>query len=68
MLRIKGNGHSALFFGFNVRKKQVIENLEEESLFFNDGMDSRLHVRELDNGFSYWIRPHFKSKNRTLQT
>lgn len=64
MLRIKGNGHSALFFGFNVRKKQVIENLEEESLFFNDGMDSRLHVRELDNGFSYWIRPHFKSKNR----
>ena len=38
--------------------------IEKELFFSEKNRDAKLHARKLDNGFSYWIRPHFKVKSR----
>ena len=38
---------------------------EEHPKFFSENTrDSKLYSKELGNGFSYWIRPHFKVKDK----
>lgn len=46
-------------------KRQRMKN-EREIIFpfFSERKDPKLHIYTLENGFSYWIRPHFKVKDR----
>ena len=42
-----------------------MREIQEQTVnVFYENSDPRLEIRTLENGFSYWIRPHFKVKNR----